>query len=217
MSLKNDRWITYMSIRYGMLAPFVEEQVGGGIVSYGPSSFGYDVRAGYDWKIFTDVLGAVVDPKRQDERAFHNISVDPENPEPIIIPPNSYALTHTIEYFKLPRTVTCVCIGKSTYARCGIHVNVTPLEAGWEGQVTVEISNSTRLPVKVYPGEGIMQVLFFDGEDPLVSYADRKGKYQSQKGITLARILDPKDAEELMDIGAVDDAKTARKKARRTR
>lgn len=194
--LKNDRWIRHMAQKYEMISPFVETQVGEGMISYGPSSFGYDARAGYEWKIFTDIFGTIVDPKCQDERAYQNITSEVverdngrETGRPIIIPPNSYALTHTIEYFKLPRTVTCVCIGKSTYARCGIHVNVTPLEAGWEGQVTVEISNATRLPVKVYPGEGIMQVLFFEGEDPEVSYADRKGKYQGQKGITLATVL----------------------------
>jgi dCTP deaminase len=188
MSLKNDRWIKYMCREHELILPWVEEQEGGGIISFGPSSFGYDVRAGYSWKIFTDLLGAVVDPKQQDERAFTNI--DTVQGEHIIIPPNSYALTHTLETIKVPRNVTCVCIGKSTYARCGIHVNVTPLEAGWEGQVTVEISNGTRLPVKVYPGEGIMQVLFFEGEEPDVSYADRKGKYQGQQGITLARVME---------------------------
>ena len=197
MSLKNDNWIIRQCKKHGLIDPFVEVQQGGGIISFGPSSFGYDVRAGYTWKIFTDVLGAIVDPKHQDERAFHSINClevadeDRGKPvAPIIIPPNSYALTHTLEYIKVPRNVTCVCIGKSTYARCGIHVNVTPLEAGWEGQVTVEISNGTRLPVKVYPGEGIMQVLFFEGEEPDVSYADRKGKYQGQKGITLAQVLE---------------------------
>lgn len=196
MSLKNDRWIRYMNERYDLISPFVTTQQGGGIISYGPSSFGYDVRAGYDWKIFTDVLGAVVDPKNIDERAYHNIRLNQENPSPIILPPNSYALTHTIEYFKLPRNITCVCIGKSTYARCAVHVNVTPLEAGWEGQVTVEISNGSRLPVKIYPGEGIMQVLFFEGEDPSTSYADRKGKYQNQIGITLAKVLADDNEEE---------------------
>lgn len=177
-----------MNERYEMIAPFVTVQQGGGIISYGPSSFGYDVRAGFDWKIFTDVLGAVVDPKQQDEKAYYNIAA--KEGDVVIIPPNSYALTHTLETLKMPRNVTGVCIGKSTYARCGIHVNVTPLEAGWEGQVTIEISNGTRLPVKIYPGEGIMQVLFFEGEDPDVSYADRKGKYQGQQGITLARVLE---------------------------
>lgn len=197
MSLKNDRWIRHMAEKYDMISPYVDKQVGEGIISYGPSSFGYDVRAGMSWKIFTDIRGAIIDPKDQDIRAYD--SFDVLDGSPVIIPPNSYALTHTIEYFKLPRTVTCVCIGKSTYARCGIHVNVTPLEAGWEGQVTVEISNATRLPVKIYPGEGIMQVLFFEGEDPEVSYADRKGKYQGQKGITLASILKTNSVNELID------------------
>ena len=187
MSIKNDRWIVHMSKKYGMISPLVDKQVGAGIISYGPSSFGYDMRAGLDWKIFTNVLGAVVDPKAQDMRAYHNLTV--KEGEAVIIPPNSYALTHTLETLKMPRNVTGVCIGKSTYARCGIHVNVTPLEAGWEGQVTIEISNATTLPVKVYAGEGIMQVLFFEGEDPETSYADRKGKYQNQKGITLHRVL----------------------------
>lgn len=183
----NDRQIIELCQNNQMIDPFVNTQVGQGVVSYGPSSFGYDMRAGYEWKIFTDVLGAVVDPKRQDTRAYHNISV-PEG-DTVIIPPNSYALTHSLEYVRVPRNVSCICVGKSTYARCGIHVNVTPLEAGWEGQVTIEISNATRLPVKVYAGEGIMQVLFFKGEEPLVSYADRKGKYQHQKGITLHAVL----------------------------
>ena len=190
MSIKNDRWIKYMCREHKLIEPFVVGQAADGLISYGPSSFGYDVRAGYDWKIFTDILGAVVDPKQQDERAFHSVTINPQLNDHIVIPPNSYALTHTIETIRVPRNVTCICIGKSTYARCGIHVNVTPLEAGWHGQVTVEISNGTRLPVKVYPGEGIMQVLFFEGEDPDVSYQDRKGKYQDQKGITLARVLE---------------------------
>jgi dCTP deaminase len=197
MSIKNDNWILRMCEKHKLIDPFVKVQKGGGIISYGPSSFGYDVRAGYDWKIFVDFMGATVDPKKQDEKAFGTIKCldvpdeDRGKPvEPIIIPPNSYALTHTIETIHVPRNVTCLCIGKSTYARCGIHVNVTPLEAGWFGQVTVEISNGTRLPVKVYPGEGIMQVLFFEGEDPDVSYADRKGKYQDQNGIVLASVLE---------------------------
>lgn len=215
MSLMNDRWIRHMANKYGMISPYIDKQEGEGVISYGPSSFGYDVRAGYTWKIFTDVLGAIVDPKNQDERAYHTIKCldeldDVGTPcEPVIIPPNSYALTHTLEYFDLPRNVTCVCIGKSTYARCGIHVNVTPLEAGWRGQVTVEISNATRLPVKVYPGEGIMQVLFFTGDDPDVCYADRKGKYQNQEGITLAKVLKkerPEMGEDAKAFAAIDAA-----------
>ncbi len=213
MSLKNDRWIQHMNERYGMIAPFVTVQQGGGIISYGPSSFGYDVRAGNDWKLFTDVLGAVVDPKSQDQNAF--VSMHRKDGETIIIPPNSYALTHTVETLKMPRNVTGVCIGKSTYARCGIHVNVTPLEAGWEGQVTIEISNGTRLPVKVYAGEGIMQVLFFEGEDPDVSYADRKGKYQGQKGITLARVLESSDSLEGL-TGIASSEAIREKQSRRT-
>jgi dCTP deaminase len=209
MSLKNDRWIQHMNEKHGMISPFVTTQVGEGIISYGPSSFGYDVRAGYNWKIFTDVLGAVVDPKKQDQRAYHSLTV--KEGDAVIIPPNSYALTHTLEYFKVPRNVTCICIGKSTYARCGIHVNVTPLEAGWEGQVTIEISNGTRLPVKIYPGEGIMQVLFFEGEDPNVSYADRKGKYQNQRGITLATVLAGRPVQP-----ASESPESAEKPTRRT-
>jgi dCTP deaminase len=187
MSIKNDKWIRHMSLEHDMIVPFVGDLHGKDVISYGPSSFGYDMRAGLDWKIFTDVLGSVVDPKRQDLRAFHNLTV--AEGEAVVIPPNSYALTHSVEYVKIPRDVTAICVGKSTYARCGIHVNVTPLEAGWEGQVTIEISNGTRLPVKVYAGEGIMQVLFFQGDPPEVSYKDRNGKYQNQTGITLARIL----------------------------
>lgn len=197
MSIKNDRWIRHMNNKYGMIDPFVTTQVGEGIISYGPSSFGYDVRAGLDWKLFTDIRGALVDPKKQDENAYYNFSV--AQGEGIIIPPNSYALTHTIEYIDMPRNVTGICIGKSTYARCGIHVNVTPLEAGWKGQVTIEISNGTRLPVKVYAGEGIMQVLFFEGEDPDTSYADRKGKYQNQKGIMLATVLESVPQKKLVE------------------
>lgn len=187
MSLKNDRWIDYMSKTHEMIDPYVSKQEGEGLISYGPSSFGYDMRAGFEWKIFTDVLGAVVDPKKLNQEAFHDITAGLGTP--VVIPPNSYALTHSLEYVKMPRNVSAICLGKSTYARCGIHVNVTPLEAGWQGQVTIEISNATRLPVKVYPGEGIMQVIFFEGEMPNVSYADRKGKYQNQEGVTLARVL----------------------------
>lgn len=199
MSLKNDRWISHMAKKYEMITPFCDGQVGRGIISYGLSSFGYDARASLDWKIFTDVHGSVVDPKQQDPKAYQEVRAEKEG-DVIIIPPNSYALTHTLETFNLPRNVTCVCVGKSTYARCGIHLNVTPLEAGWCGQVTVEISNATRLPVKVYAGEGIMQVLFFEGEDPEVSYADRKGKYQHQTGITLATILPSNQNSDVTEI-----------------
>lgn len=195
MSIKNDRWIRYMSERYGMISPYVDKMVSGNIISYGPSSFGYDVRAGLTWKLFTDVRGAqCVDPKQHDPSAFYSVEV--VEGAPVIIPPNSYALTHSIEAIKMPRNVTALCVGKSTYARCGIHVNVTPLEAGWAGQVTIEISNGTRLPVKVYAGEGIMQVLFFEGEDPSVSYADRSGKYQGQFGVTHARMHEKRTLED---------------------
>lgn len=190
MSILNDKQILELcgaDTTDPMIHPCVREQKSdSGIISYGPSSFGYDMRAGNRWRIFTDVLGMTVDPKNQDPRIFHDICAT--DGVPVIIPPNSYALTHTVETISMPRDVTAICLGKSTYARCGIHVNVTPLEAGWRGQVTVEISNGTRLPVKVYPGEGIMQVLFFRGADPAVSYADRAGKYQDQAGVTLARV-----------------------------
>ena len=212
MSLKNDRWIEYMATRYNMIHPFYPRQKGHGIISFGLSSFGYDMRAGLDWKIFTDVLGAVVDPKKQDPNAFHDLSV--KEGQSVILPPNSYALTHSIEHVKVPRNVTCICVGKSTYARCGIHVNVTPLEAGWEGQVTIEVSNGTRLPVKIYAGEGIMQVIFFEGEDPSTSYGDRSGKYQHQKGITLARILGQEEATESPVEVATEVGKKRRSRVR---
>jgi dCTP deaminase len=190
MTILNDRQIREFSRgKTGMIYPFVKEQQGEGIISYGPSSFGYDMRAGHDWKIFSNIYGATIDPKRPNPKVFQDITVPKRGENFVIIPPNSYALTHSVEYVRMPRHVSAVCLGKSTYARCGIHVNVTPLEAGWEGQVTVEISNATSLPCRVYAGEGIMQVLFFQGLPPDVSYADRKGKYQGQKGITTARIL----------------------------
>lgn len=157
-----------------------------GVISHGPSSYGYDMRAGNYWKIFTDMYTTVIDPKRTEQRYFEDFEI-PDH-EAVILPPNGYALTHSKEYVHMPRNVTGLCIGKSTYARVGIHVNITPLEAGWEGQVTIEISNATRLPVKLYAGEGIMQVLFFQGEAPECSYADRKGKYQGQMGVTLAKV-----------------------------
>lgn len=191
MSIKNDRWLAYMNQNHRMIEPYELVQIGDGIISYGPSSFGYDMRCGLDWKIFYDLNSVVIDPKDMNPAAFQGITV--KQGDAVIIPPNSYALTHSVEYVRMPRNVAGVCLGKSTYARCGIHVNVTPLEAGWEGQITIEISNSTRLPVKVYAGEGIMQVLFFEGEEPNVSYADRAGKYQGQEGVTLAKILDYDD------------------------
>lgn len=185
--IQNDRWILKMIEERRMIEPFVPHMVSEGVISFGPSSFGYDVRAGLEWKIFTDVRGTIVDPKRPDPGAFQDIRVEKAG-DVVILPPNSYALTHSLEYIRMPRNVTGVCVGKSTYARAGVHVNVTPLEAGWEGQVTIEVSNGTRLPVKMYAGEGIMQVLFFAGNAPLVSYADREGKYQGQTGITLPKV-----------------------------
>jgi dCTP deaminase len=192
MSIKSDRWIEFMAKRHNIIAPFVDRCISANVISYGLSSFGYDMRAGNDWKIFTDTLGAVIDPKAMDPNCFTDMRV--ENGESLTLPPNSYALTHSIEYFRVPRNITCLCIGKSTYARCGVHVNITPLEAGWEGQVTIEISNGTRLPVKLYAGEGIAQVLFFEGEEPSISYADRKGKYQKQEGVVLARVSQEDEA-----------------------
>jgi dCTP deaminase len=182
MGIKVDRWIREMA-RQGMIEPFEERLVRQGVISYGLSSFGYDLRAAPEWKVFTDVYGAVVDPKAFDERAFVTIEADE-----VLIPPNSFALTRSIEYIRMPENVLGIALGKSTYARCGIVVNVTPLEPGWEGHVTLEISNTTPLPAKVYAGEGIVQIVFFEGERPEITYADRKGKYQGQRGVTLPRV-----------------------------
>lgn len=185
MSIKPDRWIRRMALDHGMIEPFVENQVRAGVVSYGLSSFGYDIRVADEFRIFTPATGqlTVVDPKAVDERAMA-----PFRGEVCIIPPNSFALARTVEYFRIPRNVLTICLGKSTYARCGIIVNVTPFEPEWEGFVTIEISNTTPLPAKIYANEGIAQVIFFEGEEPEVSYADRKGKYQAQTGITLPRM-----------------------------
>lgn len=168
-----------------MIEPFVENQVRQGVVSFGLSSFGYDIRVSDEFRIFTPATGqlTVVDPKAIDERAMV-----PYHGDICIIPPNSFALARTVEYFRIPRNVLTICLGKSTYARCGIIVNVTPFEPEWEGHVTIEISNTTPLPAKIYANEGIAQVLFFEGEQPEVSYADRKGKYQAQRGITLPKL-----------------------------
>lgn len=167
-----------------MIEPFEEKQVREGVISYGLSSYGYDVRVTDEFKIFTNVRSAVVDPKHFVPESF----VDFKG-EVCIIPPNSFVLARTLEYFRIPRNVLTVCLGKSTYARCGLIVNVTPFEPGWEGYVTLEISNTTPLPAKIYAFEGISQVLFFEGDEPCdISYADRKGKYQSQQGIVLPRI-----------------------------
>jgi dCTP deaminase len=184
MSIKADRWIKQMSLDQQMIVPFEEKQVRQGVISFGLSSYGYDVRIADEFKIFTNVFGALVDPKSFDPKSF----VDFKG-EVCIIPPNSFALGRTVEYFRIPRKVMTICVGKSTYARCGIITNVTPLEPGWEGHVTLEISNTTPLPAKIYANEGIAQILFFESdEECMVSYADKKGKYQAQQGVTLPKV-----------------------------
>ena len=173
-----------MALEKGMIAPFVDTQVRAGVVSYGVSSYGYDIRVADEFKVFTNVNNTVIDPKNFDPRAFVDITADV-----CIVPPNSFALARTIEYFKIPRNILTICLGKSTYARCGIIVNVTPFEPEWEGTVTLEISNTTPLPAKIYANEGIAQVLFFQGDEPCeTSYADKKGKYLKQRGVTLPKI-----------------------------
>jgi dCTP deaminase len=184
MSIKPDTWITRMAREHNMIDPFVDDQVRQGVISYGVSSYGYDVRVGDEFKVFTNVYNTVVDPKNFDPKSFVDIKADV-----CIIPPNSFALASTIEYFKIPRDILTVCLGKSTYARCGIIVNVTPFEPEWEGHVTIEISNTTPLPAKIYANEGIAQVLFFQSDEPCeVSYADKKGKYLKQLEVTLPRV-----------------------------
>jgi dCTP deaminase len=184
MSIKPDTWIKRMALEHQMIEPFVDDQVRQGVISYGVSSYGYDVRVGDDFKVFTNVYNTVVDPKNFDPKSFVDIKADV-----CIIPPNSFALASTIEYFRIPRDILTVCLGKSTYARCGIIVNVTPFEPEWEGHVTIEISNTTPLPAKIYANEGIAQVLFFQSDEPCArSYKDKKGKYQAQRGVTLPRL-----------------------------
>ncbi len=184
MSVKSDKWIRRMALEHRMIEPFSEKQVADGLISYGLSSYGYDIRIADEFKIFTNIHSATVDPKNFDTRSFIDVKADV-----CIIPPNSFALARTIEYFRIPRSVITVCVGKSTYARCGIIVNVTPFEPEWEGIVTLEVSNTTPLPAKIYAGEGIAQVLFFEGDEICeTSYADRKGKYQSQQGLTLPKL-----------------------------
>ncbi len=184
MGIKADRWIRKMANEYHMIEPFVENQVRNGVVSYGLSSYGYDIRVADEFKIFTNVYSAIVDPKSFDPRSMIDFKG-----EVCIIPPNSFALARTVEYFRIPRSILTICVGKSTYARCGIIVNVTPFEPEWEGYVTLEISNTTPLPAKIYANEGIAQVLFFDGDEVCeTSYADRRGKYQKQQTILLPRI-----------------------------
>jgi dCTP deaminase len=184
MAVKSDRWIRRMAREHGMIEPFSEKQVREGVISYGLSSYGYDVRIADEFKVFTNINHTIVDPKDFDPRSFVDLKG-----EQCIIPPNSFALARTIERFKVPRDVIVVTVGKSTYARCGIIVNVTPLEPEWEGIVTLEVSNTTPLPARIYAGEGIAQMLFFESDEPCeTSYADKKGKYQAQKGLTLPRL-----------------------------
>ncbi|HEY4253168.1 MAG TPA: dCTP deaminase [Roseomonas sp.] len=184
MAIMPDSWIRRMAVDHGMIDPFVESQRRQGVISYGLSSYGYDSRVADEFKIFTNVDNAMVDPKEFSDAGF----VTRKGPV-CIIPPNSFALAHTVEYFRIPRDVLVICLGKSTYARCGLIVNVTPLEPEWEGQVTIEISNTTPLPAKVYANEGICQFLFLKGEGPPeVSYADRAGKYMGQRGVSLPKL-----------------------------
>ena len=183
MGLKPDHWIAEMA-RNGMIEPFVNKQVRDGAISYGVSSYGYDLRVADEFKIFTNVHNAIVDPKAFTDDSFVDFKGDV-----CIIPPNSFALARSVEYFRIPRDVLTICVGKSTYARCGLIVNVTPFEPEWEGYVTLEISNTTPLPAKVYANEGLAQVLFFEGDEMCVqSYGDKQGKYQNQLGVTLPRL-----------------------------
>ncbi len=180
MSVKPDHWIKKMATEHKMIEPFVDGQVREGVISYGVSAYGYDIRVSNEFKVFTNIYNSVVDPKNFDDKSFVEI-----NDDICMIPPNSFALARTVEYFRIPRSVITLCVGKSTYARCGIIVNVTPFEPEWEGYVTLEISNTTPLPAKIYANEGIAQVLFFESDEICdVSYADKKGKYQKQVGIT---------------------------------
>lgn len=184
MGLKPDFWIRKMAVEQKMIEPFTAGQVSRGVISYGVSSYGYDIRVANEFKIFTNVFGAVVDPKQFDPKSMVDFAG-----EVCVVPPNSFALARSVEYFRIPRNVLTVCLGKSTYARCGIIVNVTPFEPEWEGFVTLEISNTTPLPAKIYANEGIAQVLFFEADDECeTSYADKKGKYQRQQSIELPKL-----------------------------
>lgn len=187
MSIKADKWIRKMATEQGMIEPFEAGQVRSSgdrrLISYGTSSYGYDVRCSRHFKVFTNINSATVDPKAFDENSFVDVESDV-----CVIPPNSFALASTVEYFRIPRNVLTICLGKSTYARCGIIVNVTPLEPEWEGHVTLEFSNTTTLPAKIYANEGVAQMLFFESDEVCeVSYKDRGGKYQGQRGVTLPR------------------------------
>jgi len=184
MPVKSDRWITRMSVESGMISPFAESQVREGVISYGVSSYGYDMRLCEEFKVFTANDAVVIDPKRFDPNSFKAVRANM-----CVIPPNSYALGRSVEYFRIPRDILTICLGKSTYARCGIIINVTPFEPEWEGHVTIAISNSTPVPAKVYAGEGIAQVIFLQADELCqVSYGDKKGKYQGQTGVTLPRL-----------------------------
>ncbi|NCF28998.1 MAG: dCTP deaminase [Gammaproteobacteria bacterium] len=187
MTIKSDRWIRRMAIDHGMIDPFEPNQIRTDgedrIISFGTSSYGYDIRCANDFKIFTNINSAIVDPKNFDDNSFVDIKSDV-----CIIPPNSFALARTVEHFRIPRNVLTICLGKSTYARCGIIVNVTPLEPEWEGHVTLEFSNTSPLPAKIYANEGVAQVIFFESDEPCeISYKDRDGKYQGQRGVTLPK------------------------------
>ena len=184
MGLKPDHWIRKMALEQKMIEPFVESQVRDHVISYGVSSYGYDIRVADEFMIFTNVHSAIVDPKNFDPKSMFEFKGDV-----FVIPPNSFALARTVEYFRIPRKVLTVCLGKSTYARCGLIVNVTPFEPEWQGFVTLEISNTTPLPAKIYANEGLAQVLFFEADEECeISYADKKGKYQNQQSIVLPRL-----------------------------
>ena len=188
MTIKSDKWIRKMAVEQGMIEPFQEDQIrysddNSRLISYGLSSYGYDVRCANEFKVFTNIHSAIVDPKSFDEKSFVDI-----NSDVCVIPPNSFALARTVEYFRIPRDVLTICLGKSTYARCGIIVNVTPLEPEWEGHVTLEFSNTSNLPAKIYAGEGVAQMIFHQSDEQCeVSYKDRDGKYQGQTGVTLPK------------------------------
>ncbi len=184
MGLKPDHWIKKMALEHRMIEPFVDAQVRTGVISYGVSSYGYDIRVANEYKIFTNVFSTIVDPKHFDQKSMVDYVGDN-----CVIPPNSFVLARTVEYFRIPRQVLTVCLGKSSYARCGLIVNVTPFEPEWEGYVTLEISNTTPLPARIYSNEGIAQVLFFEADEACdISYADKKGKYQYQQAIELPKL-----------------------------
>ncbi|MDP2638968.1 MAG: dCTP deaminase [Candidatus Azambacteria bacterium] len=185
MGLKNDCWIREMALKHKMIEPFVDAQIQKGVISYGLSSYGYDFRVGEDFKVFTNVFNPIVDPKKFSPSSF----VEMRRDDHCIIPPNSFVLARSVEWFIIPRKVLTICLGKSTYARCGIVFNVTPLEPEWEGYITVEISNTTPIPAKIYANEGVAQILFFEADEECeVSYADKKGKYQKQTDIWLPKV-----------------------------